>query len=163
MNSEPEIVELPDRPYAGIPASVTLATLDAVLPPLMPEVAGWLAARGTSPAGPPFWRYTMIDMYRLMEVQVGFPVAPGAVDAGDERVLTGVLPAGRYATLRHVGHPETVIDGHRALQDWAKALNLTWDVDGNNWGCRLEILLTDPASQPDMTKWETDISYRLAD
>jgi len=29
--------------------------------------------------------------------------------------------------------------------------------------CRLEIYLTDPSVEPDMSKWETQLAFRLAD
>jgi hypothetical protein len=31
------------------------------------------------------------------------------------------------------------------------------------WGSRLEFYLTDPAEEPDMSKWETQLAFRLAD
>jgi hypothetical protein len=69
MATEPEITELPGRPYAAIPASVTMETIGTVVPPLNGEVFGWLAARGIAPAGPPFWKYNVIDMARNLEVE----------------------------------------------------------------------------------------------
>jgi TusA-related sulfurtransferase len=30
-------------------------------------------------------------------------------------------------------------------------------------GARLEVLMTDPAEQPDMRQWRTDLYFRLAD
>src|ERR1700691_3499353 len=53
MATEPEITELPARPYVAIPASVTMETIGTVVPPLNGEVFGWLAVRGIAPAGPP--------------------------------------------------------------------------------------------------------------
>jgi hypothetical protein len=54
-----------------------------------------------------------------------------------------------------------------ALLEWAKAHGLTWDVketeEGEKWGCRVEFYLTDPAEQPDMDKWQTQLAFRLAD
>ena len=74
------------------------------------------------------------------------PVA--AAVAGDDRVVAGVLPAGRYATLTHVGHPSELMAATKALLDWAAEQGLTWDVtpgeDGDRWACRLENYLTDP-------------------
>ena len=35
--------------------------------------------------------------------------------------------------------------------------------DGERWGGRLEIYLTDPAQEPDMSKWVTQLAFRLAD
>jgi effector-binding domain-containing protein len=107
----------------------------------------------------------VIDMERAMEVEVGAPVA--AAVTGDGQVLAGVLPAGRYATLRYTGHPDGLFGATVALLDWAKQQNLTWDVsqteDGDRWGARLEIYETDPAVEPDMTKWTTQLAFRLAD
>jgi effector-binding domain-containing protein len=165
MIAEPHIGTLPERPYAAIAASVTMQELGTVVPPLNGEVAGWLAARGIEPAGPPFWKYNVIDMARALEMEAGWPVA-GAV-AGDGRVIAGVLPAGRYAMVRHAGHPDTLLAATKALLDWAAEKGLTWDVspspEGDRWGARLEIYYSDPASEPDMTKWETELAFRLAD
>ncbi|MBV9452489.1 MAG: GyrI-like domain-containing protein [Streptosporangiaceae bacterium] len=165
MTTEPEIVELPERPYVAIAASVTMRALGTVVPPLNREVFGWLAARGAPPSGPPFWRYNLIDMDRELEVEAGTTVA--APVPGDDRVRAGVLPAGRYATVRHVGHPETLSAATAALLDWAAAKGLKWDVspspEGERWGCRLEIHHSDPVSEPDMTKWVTELAFRLED
>jgi effector-binding domain-containing protein len=165
MAGEPEVVQRADQPYVAIRALVTMQTLGTVLPGLHPEVASWLRARDVATAGAPFWKYNVIDMERQLEVEVGFPVAVPV--AGDDHVLAGVLPAGRYATVRHIGHPDTLVDATRALLDWAAAQGLTWDVtetdEGDRWGARLEIYETDPAQEPDMNNWETELAFRLAD
>jgi effector-binding domain-containing protein len=128
------------------------------------EVFAWLGARGLEPAGAPFWRYNVIDMARKLEVDVAVPVA-AAVD-GDDHVVSGVLPAGRYATLTHVGHPSELAGVTKTLLDWAAGEGLTWDMslgeDGERWGARLEIYLTDPSEEPDMSKWVTELAFRLA-
>ena len=165
MIEEPEITQLPARPYVAIKALATMQLLGTVVPPLNQEVFGWLAARGIAPAGPPFWKYNVIDMERGLEVEAGCPVAEAV--AGEGRVLAGVLPAGRYVTLRHVGHPDTLMAATGALLDWAAAKGLRWDVspspEGERWGCRLEMYHTSPAEQPDMNKWETTLAFRMAD
>ena len=162
MSEEPEITERPAQPYVAIAASVTMADLGTVVPPLNGEVFGWLAARGIAQAGPPFWRYTVVDMARNLEVEAGVAVA-SPVTGDDGRVLAGVLPAGRYVTMRHVGPPESLADATGRLLSWASSRGLAFDTDGTAWGCRLELYLTDPATQPDMAKWETELSFRLAD
>jgi effector-binding domain-containing protein len=164
-NIQPSITQLPERPYVAIAASVTMDTIGAVVPPLNGEVFRWLGARGIAPAGPPFWRYNVIDMERRLEVEAGVTVA--APTAGDERVVAGVLPAGRYATVRHVGAPDTLVAATAALQEWAAANGLKWDMTpspaGERWGCRVENYLSDPDDEPDMTKWVTELAFRLAD
>ena len=117
-------------------------------------------------AGPPFFRYLVIDMMRELEVEAGVPVVAAADADGD--LVAGVLPAGRYATLTHVGPPHELADATKALLDWADAQGLTWDVTpgkaGDRWGGpRLEIYLTDPSQEPDMSKWHTQLAFRLAD
>jgi effector-binding domain-containing protein len=87
--------------------------------------------------------------------------------AGDGRVIAGVLPAGRYVIMRHVGHPDELMAATGSLLDWAAEQGLTWDVSpspaGDRWGARLEIYHSDPDVEPDMTKWETELVFRLAD
>ena len=165
MSAAPEIAEWPARPYVAIPVRVTMATIRTVVPPLNGEVFRWLAERGAAPAGAPFWKYNVIDMDRELEIEAGVTV-PQAL-AGDARVGAGTLPSGRYATITHVGHPGELAGVTKTLLDWATGQGLTWDVspgeDGDRWGARLEIYLTDPAQEPDMSKWVTQLAFRLAD
>ena len=164
MPGQPQIVQRAAQPYVAIQAFVTMQTLGVVLPGLLPEVFAWLGARGISPAGAPFWKYNVVDMERQLDVEVGVPVALAA--AGDDRVLAGVLPAGKYATLWHTGHPDSLADATAALLHWAAQQGLTWDLtrtdQGDRWGARLEIYETDPAQEPDMSQWQTELAFRLA-
>lgn len=164
MPAGPEIVTRAEQPYVAIRARVSMAELGG-LGARLGEVYGWLGTRGLAPAGAPFFRYNVIDMMRELEVDAGVPVA-AAVD-GDGQVVSGVLPAGRYATLTHVGDPSELLGATKALLDWAAGQGLSWDmspgVGGEQWGSRLEIYLTDPGEEPDMSKWVTQLAFRLAD
>jgi effector-binding domain-containing protein len=164
MSTQLEIADRPAQPYVAVRRTVTMQTFPEIADRL-PGLFGWLAERGIAPAGPPFFRYLLIDMERELDVEAGVPVA-APVD-GDGEVLAGELPAGRYATTTHVGHPDDLIAVTRAFQDEAAARGLTFDATeterGTRWGCRLELLLTNPAEQPDLNKWETTLAYRLAD
>jgi effector-binding domain-containing protein len=162
--SAPEIVTRAEQPYAAIRGQVSMAELGPFAG-RTGEVFAWLGARGLDPAGPPFLKYNVIDMARQLEVEAGVPLAAPA--DGDGEVISGVLPAGRYATVTHVGHPSELLGVTKALQDWAAGQGLTWDMspedDGDRWGSRLEIYLTDPRQEPDMSKWVTQLAFRLAD
>lgn len=163
MSTEPTIIERPSMPYVAITATVTMQDLGAVVPPLNQEVFRWLAAHGIEPSGPPFWKYNLIAMERSLEIEAG--VTTRQPVQGDGRVHADVLPAGRYVTLRHVGHPRTLIDATARLLRWADDRDLTWDVSpspqGERWGCRLEIYHDEPDT--DMDTWETELAFRLAD
>jgi effector-binding domain-containing protein len=164
MPAVPEIVTRAEQPYVAIRARVTMAELGG-LAARFPDVFGWLAARGLAPAGPPFFKYNVIDMMRELEVEAGVPVV--AAVAGDGEIVSGVLPAGRYATLIHQGHPSELAGATKALLDWAAGQGLSWDASadgsGERWGARLENYLTDPREEPDMSKWLTELAFRLAD
>lgn len=160
---EPAIAHRAAQPYVAIKRTVTMHTMNEIADRI-PEVVGWLLGRGIKPAGAPFLKYDLIDMERRLEVEAGVPVE-GEV-AGDETVFAAVLPAGRYVTVRHVGHPDELIDVTAALLAWARERGLTWDMtetaDGQRWGSRLEVYHTHPAEQPDPHKWETELAFRLA-
>jgi hypothetical protein len=63
--------------------------------------------------------------------------------------------------------PAGLIGATKALLDWAAGQGLTWDMSpgetGDRRASRLEIYLTDPNEEPDMSKWVTQLAFRLAD
>ncbi|MEV6314748.1 GyrI-like domain-containing protein [Streptomyces sp. NPDC051776] len=158
------IVERPEQTYVAVRKAVTMTSI-AEIADRLPELFGWLTARGVEPAGPPFFRYRVIDMDRKLDIEAGFPVADAPEVEGE--IFEGVLPAGRYVTVTHIGHPDRLRDVHASVLDWAARHDLTWDMaetgEGEEWGCRLEIYRTDPREQPDMNAWETEVAFRLAD
>jgi effector-binding domain-containing protein len=164
MSASPAIVTRAEQPYMAIRERVTMAELGG-LGEHFGEVFSWLGVHGLAPAGAPFFRYNVIDMMRELEIDVGVPVA-AAMD-GDGRVISGLVPAGKYATLTHVGSPGELAGVTKTLLDWADAQGLSWDMrpgdNGERWAGRLEIYLTDPRQEPDMTKWRTQLAFRLAD
>ena len=160
----PEIEERPAQPYVAVRRTVTMSTIPEIADRL-PVVFGWLGAHGIAPAGPPFLRYNVIDMARDLEMEAGIPV-PAEV-TGDGEVSGGVLPAGRYATAIHHGHPQGLAAATGDLLAWAAERGLVWDKvgtpQGERWAARLESYLSDPAVVPDMNDWETVLAFKLAD
>jgi hypothetical protein len=134
-----------------------------IIPEFLDELFAWLGKRGVQPAGAPFMRYHVIDMAGNMDVELGVPVASAL--PGDGRIASGIIPAGRYASLVYTG--VNGIKGNKALLDWAAKNNIRWDrwddQNGDAFGARVEYFLTDPAEQPDRKKWETEVAIRLAD
>src|SRR5690349_8464867 len=131
----------------------------------LPTMFARLDERGVPVTGAPFFRYRVIDMSADLVVEAGIPIAGRAEVAAPLFVET--LPAGRYVTVTHVGHPDELMTVTARMLDWARDHGLQWDMEptptGEVWGCRLEVLLTDPAEQPDMHKWRTDLFFKLAD
>jgi effector-binding domain-containing protein len=164
MSQEPRIQERAAQHYAGIERTVPMGGISGAVDEAFPELFGWLGSCGIEPAGPPFIRFLVIDMAADLRLELGVPV--GAPVAGSGRVQPGVLPAGRYVVLRHIGPydgPDGLIAANAELQQWARARGVefdTWDtLDGSAWRSRVEHYLTDPSTEPDPAKWEVDVAY----
>ena len=127
------------------------------------EVFAWLGQRGIEPAGPVFFKYNVINMPGPMHLEAGVPIARTV--AGDGDVETGELPAGRYVTVRHHGHPDSLMQATADLLAWAESEGLEFDQwaapEGHAWACRTEWYYSDPVEVPDLNDWETELSFKL--
>ena len=103
MPATPEITERSAQPYVAIRADVTMEQLPG-LADRFGELFGWLAERGQVPAGPPFFRYHVIDMERRLSVEAGVPV-PTATEWRRPRAARGAS-----------GWPVRDRPSHRALR-----------------------------------------------
>jgi GyrI-like small molecule binding protein len=159
---EPTIVQRVEQPYVGRRESITMMEFARVADHL-PGMFGWLAQRGVPVSGAPFFRYRVIDMSAELVVEAGIPVG-GPVDVTGP-LFVDSLPAGRYATLIHVGHPDELVAATAKLLDWGDDRGLAWDREitptGEVWVGRVEVLLTNPAERPDPHKWETALLFKL--
>jgi effector-binding domain-containing protein len=164
MIISPKIVERGEQPYVAVKSVVSMKEIGAVAGMFLGEIFGWAAGHGLTPAGAPFFKYNVVDMERGLEIEFGVPTAK--LVTGDDRVLAAVLPAGRYASLVYRGPYEGLYEANGALLDWIKEQGLAMDVkespEGDRFGCRLEIYLTDPAVEKDPQKWETEVAIKLA-
>jgi effector-binding domain-containing protein len=134
-----------------------------------PELFGWLGSRGIAPAGAPFIRYLELSSDgQPLRFELGVPTATQA-DA-DGPVHAGTLPAGRYATLLHVGpysHDEVddLSDARTRLAVWAEREGISLESSptarGTAFRASLERYLTDASREPDWSKWETELSHLI--
>jgi effector-binding domain-containing protein len=160
----PAVVERGEQLYVFVRGSVRMDAF-GVIADRLPELIGWLADRGTELAGAPFFRFNSIDMEGESVVEAGVPVLSAPEPEGD--IGVAVLPAGRYATVTHVGHPDRLFGVITELRQWAEREGLEWDMTDvggvEHWACRTESYKTDPRVEPDMSKWEIELAFRLAD
>ncbi|WP_239155108.1 GyrI-like domain-containing protein [Amycolatopsis sp. FDAARGOS 1241] len=84
-----------------------------------------------------------------------------------EEYFTAVVPGGKYVKATHHGAPDGLAAATAAVLDWGAREGVRWDrrraADGEHWSGRLEVYRTDPRVEPDATRWETDLYFRLAD
>jgi len=151
------------RPYISIPIEVTSKEWGKANA-LVEEIFAWLGEKGVQPSGAPFYRYLVIgDTEKDFKLEVGVPIS-GPI-FGDDRVITGSIPGGKYATLVHIGRPDRISSSFNILEEWAKENGIEWDnqMEGEEevWGGRFEYYLTDPAVEPDLEKWSTEIWFKI--
>lgn len=168
LRHDPKVENRPAVHYLGSRRTVTMTSMQLVADRIT-GLVGVVLAHGVTPTGPALLRYELIDMAREMVVVAGVPVPEDALGLADrvDDVHRDVLPAGRYVTVVHRGHPDTLVGATGDLLAWAEAQGLRFDVrpspSGEVWGCRVEHYLTDPGDEPDMDRWDTELAFRLAD
>jgi effector-binding domain-containing protein len=141
------------RTIAPQDTAVEYATLPAAeIPPFLArayaEVASYLQRKGAGPAGMPFARYHRLGEERF-EVEAGFPASTPV--GGEGEVEPSELPGGVVAVTVHVGPYETMAPAYAALAAWIT------EHGGTPVGDAWEVYHDDPGSQPDSSKWRTEI------
>jgi AraC family transcriptional regulator len=91
------------------------------------------------------WRTADCDM------AVGFQVGGNVTLAHDCEWLD--LPGGQHAVATHFGPYDGLRETHEAIRNWCAAKNK--QLSGPCW----ESYPVDPASEPDASKWQTDVHY----
>ena len=160
MIDEPNLENRPAQSYAAISLHAPIP-FGHLLPALWDELLDWLAGQGLAPAGAPFIRYLETDMTRPLCMEIGWPTP--TLLAGSERVLTGWIPAGQYATLLYTGPYDNLVEVTAAFLAWAKTNHITWQTSEatgvERWAGRFEHYLTDPGQEPNPTKWQTELAF----
>ena len=161
MLSEPKIEHRDEQHTAAIRVHVAPHEIGEVVPPLCDEVLAWLKDKDITPAGPPYFRYLVIDMDEELFMEAG--VAVESPVEGDDRVSAEHFPSGLYATAVHKGHPDELEASTAELLQWATDNSIEWQMgqtaQGEAWVARTEFHLTDAEAEPDMNNWETELAF----
>lgn len=157
MPTLPKLVERAQTHYASVAREVRIPFAD-VVGPLLEEAAAYLDGVTPEGFGPAIFRYDVIDMPRL-EMQFGFLTSEAV--PGNARVKPAVLPAGRYVTLTHFGHYDSLEKVTGDVVAWARGQGIEWDStfgpEGERFAARFEIYPNGPMDEPDPDRWETQI------
>ena len=158
----PGVETRPDIPYVGIRVVTPFRGMLGVRDALLAEVSDRARESALDVEGYGFLRLHVIDMQGDMDIEVGLVTRQQSDVEG--RVRSGVLPAGRYATLVYRG---VGTGANRALIEWAHATGLAfdrWDVpEGDRFACRYEAYLTDPEIEARKKQWRIELAFKLAD
>jgi effector-binding domain-containing protein len=102
---------------------------------LFGEIMGTLQSTGGSPAGMPFSRYHHMGDTDV-DLECGIPVSSAIETSG--RVNECELPAGKVATVTHVGPYDQLRTSWDAIMGWVQSEGLT--LNGAPW----EVYVDDP-------------------
>jgi effector-binding domain-containing protein len=165
MFTKPTIEVRQAHPYAAVRMQVPIP-FGKFLAKAYSRVQNWLAEKEIS-NGPAIIRYLTTDMSQKLDIEVGFTIDQAI--AGDQNIITGILPAGSYATLLHTGSykGKGVYKANVALLEWAQENGISWQtttIDGVEWwGSRVEWYLTDPEKEADPKKYQTELTFLIAE
>ena len=155
----PRVEQRVEIPTLGIRETVPFRTMLSNRDRLLAELISWLAEHRVEPQGPFFLRLHVVDMAGMMDIEVG---VVGGTASDDDRVRTGVMPAGAYAVL---DYRKTSMAANGMLRNWVSDSGLSLDVQdtaaGEAFAGRFEIYVTDPRSERMKTRWVVQLAFLL--
>ena len=112
------------------------------------DIAAYLSKYGVGPVGMPYARYHRLDDGRF-EIEAGFPASTPV--PGEGQVEPSELPGGTVAVAIHVGPYDAMGPTYEALASWVR------DSGAEPMGDAWEVYFSDPAVEPDPSRWRTEI------
>jgi len=133
--------------------STTIDGIGDLLGKNYPKLMKYVARKKIPMMGQPFAVYHNWDPEDIIRISAGIPV-DRIPDKLKKSITVFELPAGKAVFARHFGGYDTG-DTHWAIDTYLKDFGL--ETKDFIW----EVYITDPATEHDSTKWETDIYYPL--
>jgi len=150
MDYEIEIRQVVGRPAVFARATCGHDEIGPTLARVFGTVGQSAQRQGLTMAGPPFCRYTAWRETDC-DLEGGMPVL--ANGANDGEVVAGELGGCTAAATLHTGPYEDLPKAHSAVRTWITQQGK--DFAGPCW----ESYLTDPGTEPDSSKWLTEVYY----
>lgn len=140
-------------PYYALTDSCSADSIGASIGNMYTRLLGAMGKKNIQPTGYPFviyetWNGTTTRMRACL------PVADNKTKL-DKDIIAGKSYEGKVLKLVYYGAYEGTEDAHNAIDAFAKANN--HEISGAPW----EVYVTDPATEPDTSKWVTEIYYPI--
>ncbi len=163
MLTLPQISRKKNQSYLAIKSSLTMRQIKKQGPLFLTEVSTFLTEKGFEGVGPAFFRYNQIDQDGQMQMEFGYLTSKSY--AGDGPIRSGILPAGRFASVTWFGPTDRLSDVTAILIGWAKETGVVWDRQpthaGDQFAGRLEVYHTNSKNEPDPDKWRTELAIKI--
>jgi len=152
-NETIKVIEVAAQPALTILDSTTIDGIDRMLEKDYGIIMDYVKEKGIPISGFPFAVYYNWDPQGTIVIRAGVPVAEEA--KGHKEIEYFELPGGKAIYVRHIGGVNTG-PTHYAIDEFIKT-NHPGEPEGYIW----EVYVSGPSTEPDSTKWETDIYYPL--
>jgi effector-binding domain-containing protein len=149
-NLRVRIVETKAIPYIGKRLSVNINEMSPAMGNAYRSIFGYVSSHDLKVTGKPFSIYYSTDTV-MFDVVVALPIQTKIESAGGFE--TGVLGAGPAAMISHFGNYKNLPATYQIINKWMEEQN--YQIAGNSW----EVYINDPGSEPDSTKWETQVYF----
>ena len=156
----PQITNRQPVPYIGVHSIERLQTLPTLISRSEPKLEAYLKKHHLQSSGPLFIRFLRIDRKNNINLSVGLPVKN--IAPADGEVLPGVLPPGKYVSVKHSGGFSGMTAANATLQKWAfthgHPFQMRLSRRGALFACWLETFKNDPSKSK---SWQAEIAYRV--
>lgn len=152
--SEITIKKMEKQHVLYIRDSSKIDEIDLIIGKLFGELYQYLGMNKIECIAPPFVRYLVWDEKANKNVLEAGTFIKEPVE-GSDRVKYQELPAQKYARAIHTGAYQSVHHTHTIIDKYIADNKLTVT------GAPMEIYITDPEKESDMTKWETEVLYPI--
>lgn len=149
-----EQVDVPAQWVIAVRDTAKAAEMSATFPMLYGNLVTYLQTKKASPAG-----YALAVWYNVdqaadyYEFEAGFPITDSIAPGKGMRVFK--LGGSKALKATHWGDYDAMMPTYEAIEAHLKQNNLT--PSGPTW----EVYVTDPMTEKDTAKWQTDIYYPL--
>ncbi len=134
--------------------SSTCDNVDVLLSKIYGQIGQFVGQNKIEVVGAPFARYLVWDNAKDKNVmEAGFYIKNKV--AGKDNIVCIEIPKGNFVTATHFGAYETTYKSHELIEKYIKDNKLV------TTGVSSESYNTDPETEPDMTKWQTQIFYPI--
>ena len=154
MTSEFKTGQIDAQSILGIRTTTTMDRLAEIMGPLFGEIYGYIQQSDQQPAGMPLAIYHSMEG-NTVDLECAMPVSSPM--QGTDRIRAGELPAGTMAMATHMGPYDNLGETWTALVQWIESNDL--QPAHAPW----EVYVTDPGTEPDQSRWRTDIFFPVRD
>ncbi len=147
-----ELINVEMVPSLSVFDSTTVDGIGSMLGENYGKIMGYMNAKKIPLAGIPFAVYYNWDPNGVIKIRAAIPITEKTKGKNDVEYFE--LPAGTALFVKHFGGYDTS-KSHEAIEEYMQDFSIT--CDDYIW----EVYVTDPTTEPDESKWETDIYYPI--